>query len=39
MASAGYSIYIYHMTVADANRLRAELKMPQLSDGNERRLR
>jgi len=36
VASAGYSIYIYHITLDKANRVRAELEMPQLSDRNER---
>lgn len=29
-ATAGYSIYIYHVTLDDANRLRRELGMPEL---------
>lgn len=30
VASAGYSIYIYHITLDDANRIRRELGLPEL---------
>jgi hypothetical protein len=32
IAKAGYSIFIYHITLAEANRVRAELGLPELSD-------
>ncbi|NQT17777.1 MAG: hypothetical protein HQ582_33790 [Planctomycetes bacterium] len=32
VASAGYSIYIYHITQDDANRVRAELGLPELAE-------
>jgi hypothetical protein len=31
MAMAGYSIYIYHISLCDANRVRKELGLPELS--------
>lgn len=31
VAMAGYSIYIYHLTLEDANRVRRELGLPQLT--------
>jgi 4-amino-4-deoxy-L-arabinose transferase-like glycosyltransferase len=30
IASAGYSIYIYHLTVEDANRVRREMGLPEI---------
>ena len=33
VATAGYSIYIYHLTVEDANRVRDKLGLPPLSGG------
>jgi hypothetical protein len=36
VAMAGYSIYIYHITLEDANRVRRKLGLPPLDeDGNE----
>jgi len=32
VATAGYSIYIYHITLDDANRVRKELGLPELKD-------
>ncbi|MCP4541061.1 MAG: glycosyltransferase family 39 protein [Chloroflexi bacterium] len=32
VATAGYSIYIYHVTLEDANRVRCELGLPELSE-------
>lgn len=32
IARAGYSIYIYHVTLADANRVRRKLGLPELKD-------
>jgi len=32
-AMAGYSIYIYHITLAEANRVRQELGLPELAEG------
>lgn len=32
-AMAGYSIYIYHVTPAEANRVRQELGLPELAEG------
>jgi hypothetical protein len=40
IASAGYSIYIYHITLDEANRVRRELGLPELTvkdEGRERR--
>jgi hypothetical protein len=34
ITSAGYSIYIYHITRDDANRVRRELGLPELKVGN-----
>jgi 4-amino-4-deoxy-L-arabinose transferase-like glycosyltransferase len=31
VATAGYSIYIYHFTLGDANRVRQELRLPELT--------
>ncbi len=31
VAMAGYSIYIYHLTLEDANRARKELGLPELT--------
>jgi hypothetical protein len=36
VAMAGYSIYIYHITLDDANRVRRELGLPEVKDENER---
>lgn len=40
VATAGYSIYIYHITPDEANRMRRELGLPELSagDGSEGRM-
>ena len=35
-ATAGYSIYIYHITLEDANRVRRELGLPELPEDWER---
>jgi len=32
IATAGYSIYIYHITMEDANRVRQELGLPELDE-------
>lgn len=32
VAMAGYSIYIYHITLDDANRVRRELGLPELPE-------
>jgi hypothetical protein len=32
VAMAGYSIYIYHITIDDANRVRKELELPGLPE-------
>ena len=34
VAMAGYSIYIYHVTLKEANRVRQELGLAQLPAGN-----
>ncbi|MCX7428749.1 MAG: hypothetical protein NTW96_24375 [Planctomycetia bacterium] len=34
VGSAGYSIYIYHITLDDANRMRRELGLPELTEEN-----
>ena len=41
VAMAGYSIYIYHITLDEANRVRRELGLPELprSSGAERERR
>jgi hypothetical protein len=33
VAMAGYSIYIYHVTLDEANRVRRELGLPELTGG------
>ena len=35
-ASAGYSIYIYHVTLEDANRVRRELELPEIQEAKAR---
>ena len=37
-ATAGYSIYIYHVTLEDANRVRRQLGLPELEDTGDRQL-
>ena len=32
VAMAGYSIYIYHITLADANRERRQMGLPELTE-------
>jgi len=32
IATAGYSIYIYHITLEDANRVRREMGLPELPE-------
>lgn len=39
VAMVGYSIYIYHITLDDANRVRRELGSPELREGEESRER
>jgi hypothetical protein len=34
VAMAGYSFYIYHLTLDEANRVRRELGLPELSEGS-----
>ncbi len=38
IAMAGYSIYIYHITLEDANRVRRELGLPELPEDREQEL-
>ena len=35
VATAGYSIYIYHITIDEANRVRKKLGLPELKEGHE----
>ena len=37
VAMAGYSIYIYHISIDEANRVRRELGLPRIEDGREER--
>lgn len=37
VASIGYSIHVYHLTLAEANRIRRNLRLPALPAGKERR--